>query len=246
MSAAGPPGTTDSSAPALAPLAALAAQWGLSRAQRTQLARLLALLADDPYAPTTVRDPAEAVGVHIADSLTALDLAPVRAARRIADLGSGAGFPGLPLAIALPHARVSLLESSSRKCRFLEGARDASEAANAEVVCGRAETWTAGRQAHDLIVARAVGPAPVVAEYAAPLLAPGGALVDWRGATSLTEDRAALAAAAMLGLHREAVRPTQPYAAARHLHLHVYVKVRDTPLRYPRRAGIARKRPLPT
>jgi 16S rRNA (guanine527-N7)-methyltransferase len=223
----------------------LAARHGLGDRQRAQLAALLELLARDPSAPTTVRDPGAALAVHIADSLSALDIDPVPRAARVVDIGSGAGLPGLPLAIALPEARVSLLEASTRKCRFLEVARQATGACNAAVVCQRAETWSLGRLHHDLVVTRAVAAAPVVAEYAAPLLKIGGVLVDWRGRSDAASDARALEAAAILGLRREQIVRTTPFPEATQHHLHVYVKVRDTPLRFPRRPGIARKRPLP-
>ena len=105
--------------------------------RRERLGRLLELLRDDPAAPTTVRDPAAAVDVHVADSLIALELEVVRTAKRVADVGAGAGFPGLPLAVALPEAQISLVESASRKCAFLERGIAAAGALNAEVACVR-------------------------------------------------------------------------------------------------------------
>jgi 16S rRNA (guanine527-N7)-methyltransferase len=83
-----------------------------------------------------------------------------------------------------------------------------------------------------------------VLEYAAPLLRVGGSLVDWRGALGRLEEAAAARAAAELGLRRVDVRRVEPFAGARQHHLHVYLKLRETPARFPRRAGIARKRPL--
>src|SRR4051794_34391659 len=106
-----------------------------------RLAQIVELIRADPTAPTTAREAREAVDVHIADSLAALELARVREARTIADLGSGAGFPGLPLAVALPAAEVSLVESASRKCAFLERAIAACAADNARVACARVEEW---------------------------------------------------------------------------------------------------------
>ncbi len=97
---------------------------------------------------------------------------------------------------------------------------------------------------NDAVVARALAAQPVVLEYAAPLLRLGGTLVDWRGAREPEEERAALAAAAELGLRRAEVLQVEPFAGARNHHLHLYLKVRDTPERFPRRAGMARKRPL--
>jgi 16S rRNA (guanine527-N7)-methyltransferase len=220
------------------------ARYGLLGAQELQLVEILRAVAHDDLAPTAVREPARALDVHLADSLVALELAVVRAAGRIADIGAGAGFPGLPLAVALPGAQVRLVESQARKCGFIEGVVAHAGIANAEVVCARAEQWPEGIGAHDLVVARAVGPQPVVLEYAAPLLRMGGTLVDWRGRRDLEEEHAAAGAARRLGLRLESVRRVQPYEGVRDHHLHVYLKAEETPERFPRRAGMARKKPL--
>jgi 16S rRNA (guanine527-N7)-methyltransferase len=195
-------------------------------------------------APTTVRDPGQAVDVHIADSLAALDLGVIPAAHKLVDIGAGAGFPGLALAVALPACEVVLVESQARRCAFIERVREAAWVENARVVCARAEEWQEGIGRSDVVTARAVAAQPVVLEYAAPLLRVGGALVDWRGRRDASEEAAAAVAAEELGLHLAEIRHMEPYAGARNHHLHVYEKVRETPARYPRRAGIARKRPL--
>jgi 16S rRNA (guanine527-N7)-methyltransferase len=218
--------------------------YDLSTAQRGQLEAVLDALAEDEHAPTTVRDPQAATDVHLADSLTALEIASLRSARHIADIGSGAGFPGLPLAIALPRSEARLVESQSRKCKFLRRIAAAAGVENARVIERRAEEWAEGLDAHDVVLARALAQAPVVLEYAAPLLERGGVLVDWRGQRDEREEQDALAAAAELGLERTEVRSVQPFPAARDRHLHLYLKVRDTPRRFPRRPGVARKRPL--
>src|SRR3954469_25179138 len=101
----------------------------------------LDLVAAEPSAITSVRDPARGVDVHVADSLVALDLGELRSARRIADLGAGGGFPGLPLPVALPEARVVLVESVGRKCAFLQTAARELELDNVAVVNSRAEAW---------------------------------------------------------------------------------------------------------
>jgi len=115
---------------------------------------------------------------------------------------------------------------------------------NARVVCERAEEWTAGMVGNDAVVARAVASQPVVLEYAAPLLRVGGALVDWRGRRAPEEERAADAAAAELGMRRAEVRRVRPFEDALERHLHVFEKIAATPSRFPRRPGVARKRPL--
>ena len=231
-------------APARAALQALAGRYGLSATQRAQLGRLLRVLEADARAPTSVRSPALAVNAHIADSLVALELEVTPAALSIADLGTGAGFPGVVLAIALPASTVNLIESQRSKCAFLAKALAELALENAQIVCERAELWAAGRGGQDLVVARALASQPVVLEYAAPLLRQGGALLDWRGRRALDEERMSLRAAAELGLDRVAVHRVQPFARARTHHLHLFVKAGETPARFPRRAGAARKRPL--
>ncbi len=227
-------------------LAQLAARSDLDDEQREQLAAVLACLAADELAPTTVREPEFAVDVHLADSLVALELEVVRGARRIADIGAGAGFPGLVLAVALPESQVKLVESQARKCAFIKRVAGQAGIENAEVVCARAEEWSEGIGRHDIVLARAVAPQPVVLEYAAPLLGVGGALVDWRGRRDGDQERVAAGVAELLGLERQSIVRVQPWGDARNHHLHVFSKLRVTPDRFPRRAGMARKKPLGT
>ena len=205
------------------------------------LGRILELQATDPTASTTVRDPGEAVGRHVADSLTALALPFVADARRIADLGSGAGWPGLALAAALPEAHVWLVESAIRHCRYLERAVEVGELANVTVVHARIEAWSGQ---HDLVTARALAALPVLVEYAAPLLELDGHFVAWKGAASPEELTGGAAAAAIVGLEPVEVLAVVPYAGARDHTLHVFRKIAGTPERFPRRAGMATKRPL--
>jgi 16S rRNA (guanine527-N7)-methyltransferase len=216
----------------------------LNADQRAQVDRVLTALATDGHAPTAVSTREEALRMHVMDSLVALELVAVRLASRIADLGSGAGFPGLALAIALPQAEVSLVESQRRKCEFLLRACASSAIENARVVCARAEEWSAGVSVNDVVVARALAPQAVVLEYAAPLLRAEGTFVDWRGRRDHAGEEAGDRAASMLGLRRVEVREVHPFPGARDRYLHVFVKVDETPARFPRRAGIARKRPL--
>ena len=168
----------------------------------------------------------------------------MRDARRIADLGSGAGWPGLALAAALPTAHVALVESAVRHCRYLERAVAAAGLTNVEVVHARVEEWQAGLGAHDLVTARALAALPVLVEYAAPLLADGGRLVAWKGAVDEAESAAGAAAADVVGLEPGEVRRVGPFPAAENHTLHVFRKVAPTPSRFPRRPGMAVKRPL--
>jgi 16S rRNA (guanine527-N7)-methyltransferase len=219
-------------------------RFGLTPEATASIERLLDLLERDDSAPTAVRSRAAALDTHVADSLSGLELAAVAGARRIADLGAGAGFPGLVLAAALPGAQVSLVESVGRKGDWLARAVAAMGLDNAQPVVARAEAWPEGLGVHDLVTARALAPLNVLAEYAAPLLAEGGALVAWKGRRDAGEEADGAAAAAQLGLRVGEVVRVQPFPAARDRHLHLYLKVGPTPNRYPRRPGMAGKRPL--
>jgi 16S rRNA (guanine527-N7)-methyltransferase len=229
---------------AVSDVSVLRARYGLSSDQVRQLDALAERVAADPEAPTTVTDRPGILRDHIADSLVALQLPEVREATAIADLGAGAGFPGLPLAIALPAAQVSLVESNGRKCAFITAAIEACALANAAAIHTRAESWPDGLGTCDLVTARALASLAVVAEYAAPLLAMGGSLVAWRGQRDQADEAAGARAAAELGLEPGPVMRMEPYTGALHRHLHVMRKVASTPERFPRRPGTARKRPL--
>lgn len=222
----------------------LAARYGLSAPQTTQLGRFGWILATDEHAPTTVHAPDRVRDDHLADALVALEIPRARSASELADLGAGAGVPGIPLAIALPETHVMLIEANGRKCDFMRSVADELSLANVDVVHGRAETWTEGLGRMDLVTARALAGLDVVDEYAAPLLALGGALVAWRGQRDPGDEAAGRRAADILGLSVEAPLRVEPYAGALNRHLHVMVKTSPTPDRFPRRDGVARKRPL--
>jgi 16S rRNA (guanine527-N7)-methyltransferase len=217
---------------------------GVDPADAPRLEQLLNLLAADPTAPTTVTEPRAAVEVHVADSCDGLRLDVVRAAHVIADIGAGAGFPGLVLATCLPDASVSLVESVGKKCEFIGRLIEGAGLTNALPVHARAEAWPEGIGVHDLVTARALAPLTALVEYAAPLLADQGHLVAWKGARDATEEADGAAAADATGMALVEVRTIPPRSGADQHHLHVYRKIAPTPERYPRREGMARKRPI--
>lgn len=229
---------------AAAAIERLVQRYALPAGSMPALLALTDLLARDEHAPTAVRDPTAAVDVHLADSLVALELVEVRRARAIVDVGSGAGFPGIPLAVALEEAQLALVESNRRRAAFLERAAGTAGLTAVEVVNARVEEWHAGRETSDLVLARALAPLSVVVEYAAPLLTVGGVLVAWRGRRDHEAEREAARAASELGLEPMEPLRVHPYARAEHRYLHVMSKVRETPARFPRRPGMALKRPL--
>jgi 16S rRNA (guanine527-N7)-methyltransferase len=224
-------------------LGELCAEHGLGPEARGALEALLEQLADE-HAPTTVRDPARALETHVADSLAGLAVAQLATAGVVADIGAGAGLPGLVLAAARPQVRFVEVESARRKCAFIERAAAAMGLRNVSVACARAEEWRDGFGRFEAVVARALAPLPVIVEYAAPLLADGGALVAWKAAPGPDEVADGAAAAAILGLEPRDPVVLPPTARAEHRSLYVYLKVRSLPNGYPRRPGMASKRPL--
>jgi 16S rRNA (guanine527-N7)-methyltransferase len=214
---------------------------------REALARVLDLLASERASVSSIVEPDRAWRVHVADSLTGLEIPALREAGRIADVGAGAGFPGLPLAVALPAAHVDLIESVGRKCGFIERAIAAAGIGNASVVNARSEEWAAegapGREAYDAVVIRAVGRLSTLAELAAPMLVADGVMVAWKGRRDPEEEAQAERAAAALSMRPEGVLDVGADAGSRHRHLHLYRKAGPTPRGLPRRPGIAKKRP---
>jgi 16S rRNA (guanine527-N7)-methyltransferase len=212
------------------------------------LAAVLAALAREPDPHTTVSDPEQAVDIHVADSLSGLEIPEVRTSSWIADVGSGPGFPGLVLAVALPRAQVDMIESVSRKCAVIDRLTHAAGLDN-EIVRAlpmRAEERAAwgGRELYDVVTARAVGALPLLVEYASPLLAVGGVFVAWKGSLDVEEQARGAKAAAEVGLQAERVVEVEPFPGVRARNLVVYRKVATCPERFPRRPGIAAKRPL--
>ena len=206
----------------------------------------LVRLLGDPRAPVAASTVPAARDVHIADSLSALELEPIRSAGRIADLGSGAGLPGLVISAVMPDCRVDLIESASRKCGFLREAVERMGLSNAAVVCERSEEWAAGegREAYDVVTARAVGRLATLAELASPLLRDGGVLVAWKGGRSAEEEAEGARAAERVAMEPTEIRSMQPYPASRDRHIHLLRKNGPTPNGLPRRPGMAAKRPF--
>jgi 16S rRNA (guanine527-N7)-methyltransferase len=219
---------------------------GLSPDAMARLTIFGDFLVDAGFNVTSIREPEAVERLHFLDCLALLDLAAVRSAKQLADLGSGAGLPALVLALALPSTRVTSVESQQKKCRFIEQASIKMGLRNVEVRCVRAEDYGrgAGRGAHDVAVTRALASLPVVAEYSFPLLEPGGTMIAMKGAISNQERIQAENALAILGGGGlESVR-LEPFAGAENRWVYLARKERATPDSFPRRAGVATRRPL--
>lgn len=216
----------------------------LGAAGHAALEKVLELLARERASVSSVVDQ-RAWKVHVEDSLTGLEAPELRAADRIADVGAGAGFPGLALAVALPGAQIDLIESVGRKCEFMNRAIEAAGIANATVLDLRSEEWAGaeGREAYDAVTARAVARLSTLAELASPLLKPNGALVAWKGKRDADEESQLARASDQLAMSPGQILDVGGRAGSRHRHLHVIHKSGATPANLPRRPGVAKNRP---
>jgi 16S rRNA (guanine527-N7)-methyltransferase len=217
----------------------------LSPAARRSLETVLELLAQERASVSSVVDE-RAWRVHVVDSLTGLEVAELREAGRIADIGAGAGFPGLALAAALPEAQIDLIESVGRKTAFIAGAAGEAGIANAFAINARAEDVArdqSARESYDVVTARAVGRLSTLAELASPLLKPKGVLVAWKGKRDGDEESQMDRASASLAMTPEQILDVGHRAGSEHRHLHVIRKSAPTPHDLPRKSGMAKKRP---
>ncbi|MBW3622514.1 MAG: 16S rRNA (guanine(527)-N(7))-methyltransferase RsmG [Armatimonadetes bacterium] len=221
----------------------------LSEGQRRQCLRYLDLLLEwnARMNLTAVRDPREAVIKHFLDSLTALPLLPEMPSPRVADVGTGAGFPGLVLKIFRPDLRLTLLDSLKKRLGFLEAVAADLNMDGVETLHARAEDAgrdSAFRERFDLAVARAVAEMRVLGELCLPLVRVNGTFLAMKGPRGADEQESATDALRKLGGQFVETRPvTLPFLEESRL-LVVVRKERPTPSRYPRRPADIQKKPL--
>lgn len=226
----------------------LAPRFALSDTQCAQFARYYELLVDwnTRMNLTAITAPAEAVEKHFLDSLLLLEDVPMAAGERLIDVGTGAGFPGIPLAIARPALSVTLLDSLRKRVTFLEAVISELGLSNVQAYHERAELFakrSEQRDAYDWATARAVARLPLLLEYCLPFVRTGGTFIACKGpdgARELAESAHALEA--LQGCHVRTCAHTLPGGDTRDILL--IEKVAPTPSRFPRKPGAAEKSPL--
>ena len=214
----------------------------LDSGDEARLTRYLHLLyaANEHMNLTAVRDPAAAWMRHIFDGLTPLPILTQADAKRVADIGSGGGIPGLVLACVLPEVEFALIESVGKKARFLEETARALGLSKVRVSNARAEALGRGelRDRMDVVVSRAVGRLPILLEFALPMVREGGVFVAIKGEQAAEE---LLTATRALGFLKGALVETRRTPTGT---LVIIEKTAPTPRRYPRPVGEAAKSPL--
>jgi 16S rRNA (guanine527-N7)-methyltransferase len=225
-----------------------AAVFGLSADQRQKLDDLALWSTNMEISGTSIKDPKRAYAVHIADSLSGLTNPELEAPESVADIGSGAGFPGLALAVARPETKFTLIDSERKKMESAARIARKLEIENVDCVWGRVEEVAAPgselRETFDVVTARALADLGVLVEYAAPLLKVGGSLVAWKAELSEAESAGGIRAITELGFGAQAERQTEPFKGSRHHKFIVTQKLSPSPDRFPRRPGAALKNPL--
>jgi len=193
---------------------------------------------------TAITDPAEIRTKHFEDSLTLLQVLPLTD-QSVIDVGSGAGFPGIPLKIACPGIKLTLLESTRKKANFLKHIISLLSLKDAEAVWGRAEEYAhQKREAFDLAVSRALAETNVLVEYCLPLVKVGGTFVAYKEQAVEEEVARAKNAIQTLGGKLKEIRKIELAGTGIARSLVIVSKIAPTPPHFPRRPGMAKKRPL--
>ncbi len=215
-------------------------------------ARLRALVAhlleeNQKFNLTGIKDPGDAWTKHVLDSLECLRSELFDSNETVVDVGTGAGFPGLVLALARPQLRVAFLEATRKKCAFIEATIEKFEVKGARIINERAEDAGQNnryRANFDVATARAVGSFAEVAELCLPLVRVGGSVMLWRGENAEVEAQHSEEALDELGGFLRDVRAYELPGLPTRYHLVAIEKVGDTPRDFPRRAGIPKQKPL--
>lgn len=215
--------------------------------QLDQFETYMAMLLDwrTRFNITTISQPRQVVLKHFVDSLTTA--AFVASSKSIIDIGTGGGFPGIPLKIALPHLKVTLLDAASKKVNFLEAVIDALGLSQVTPIHGRAEDLghkPNHREGYDIAISRAVTAMPTLVEYCLPFVRPQGHFIAMKGARPQEEVDAAATAITTLGGACQSITSLEiPFTDIKHSII-IISKLSHTLPRYPRNASQIAKRPI--
>jgi len=196
---------------------------------------------------TAIASPDDIRRKHFLDSLSCMLVMQGTPTNRLIDIGTGAGFPGLPLKIVYPESQLTLVESVTKKTNFLSIVVQELGLNNVAILTDRAEAVGQNpdhREQYDWVLARAVAVLPVLVEFLLPLAKLGGFVLAQKGETALEETRTAETAIATLGGQVQQVLPVALPGISEKRYLVLIEKVEATPKQYPRRVGIPAKRPL--
>ncbi len=196
---------------------------------------------------TAIKDGQAIVIRHFLDSLSLAPYLGTAQGKHLIDIGSGAGFPGLPLKIVFPDLILTLVESVQKKADFLEMVVKQLEIRTCKVVCRRAEEIGQSadhREKYDFAAARAVAGLSTLVEYILPLLRIGGVALAPKGKAAHQETQQGMKAIRVLGGELRKVAPVEVPGLAEERYLVIIDKIAATPIKYPRRVGIPAKRPL--
>ena len=196
---------------------------------------------------TAIREAEQIRTKHFLDSLTCLSVMRETPFERLIDIGTGAGFPGVPIKIIYPAIELTLVESVGKKADFCRHLVKVLRLEKVQVVCERAEVvgqMPAHRQRYDWATARAVAVLPVLVEYLLPLVKVGGAALAMKGESAPLEAHEAETASKMLGGRLRRLTPVALPGVAEQRYLVVIDKIAATPAAYPRRVGVPQKSPL--
>ena len=203
---------------------------------------------NERYNLTAIDDPEQIRIKHFLDSLTCLLAMRSTITDTVIDVGTGAGFPGVPLRIICPKINLTLVESISKKASFCEPIVDTLELTDVEVLQERAEIAGAApefRQKYSWALARAVASLPVLVEFLLPFVRVGGYALAMKGESGPAEAQSAENAIHILGGQLHKLIPVTLPGVEEERYLIVIAKTAATPDRFPRRVGIPAKRPLP-